>query len=217
MGTHAGSTDEDPLVLTAQELTRGVVNGARVGFGILGLAAVVIGVGLLVWPERVLSVAAVLIAIYLLVDGLVRLVFGIVGRGVAVGYRILDLALALLFLFAGVIALRNIQATGATLLVIAVLVLGFGLIVDGILAFAESGSSAARGWSIALGVVSLLAGIAVLVYPGWTAALLMVFGGIALVIVGILGIVRAFTFGRDELRAAKSAPEKPVVEGRVTE
>lgn len=213
MGAHSGSAGEDPLILTARELTRTTVNAARAGFGVLGLAALAVGVCLLVWPGRALSVAAILIGIYVLVDGVVRLAFGLFARGFALGYRILDLGLALLFVFAGVFALKNAQATGASLLLIAVLVLGFGLIVDGVLALAESGSAPARGWTIALGVLSLLAGIGVLVYPSWTAAWLMAFAGVSLVILGVLGLVRAFTFGRDALRAG----DGPVVEGRVSE
>jgi uncharacterized membrane protein HdeD (DUF308 family) len=43
----------------------------------------------------------------------------------------------------------------------------------------------------------------VLVLPASSAAFLILFSAIALIVLGIIGVVRAFTFGRDVLAAAK--------------
>ena len=87
-------------------------------------------------------------------------------------------------------------------MLIAVIALGFSWIVDGIMAIVESGKSSSRGLGITFGVFSILAGIAVLVWPGFTALAFAVLIGIALTILGVVGIVRAFTFGKDAKVAA---------------
>lgn len=45
-------------------------------------------------------------------------------------------------------------------------------------------------------IVSVLAGLIVLFAPLSSAMWLMVFGGIALIVMGVTSIVRAFSFGR---------------------
>jgi uncharacterized membrane protein HdeD (DUF308 family) len=69
--------------------------------------------------------------------------------------------------------------------------------VEGIMAVTESGASRRQGWSIAYGIVSILAGVAVLALPGWSGFWLLMVAAIILIILGLLGLMRAFTFGRD--------------------
>jgi uncharacterized membrane protein HdeD (DUF308 family) len=45
-------------------------------------------------------------------------------------------------------------------------------------------------------VLSIIAGIVVLVSPFSSTAFLMLFSGIALVVMGISAVIRAFSFGR---------------------
>ena len=59
-----------------------------------------------------------------------------------------------------------------------------------------------RGWAIFFGILSILAGIVVLFSPLWGIAILFVIAGIALIVLGIVQIVRAFTFGRGVTPAA---------------
>ena len=91
--------------------------------------------------------------------------------------------------------------SGETLLVVVAIIIGVAWIMEGVLALLESGSAQSRGWAIAFGIISLLAGIIVLVTPAWSAVMLMVFTGASLVVMGIVSLVRAFTFGREVLRA----------------
>ena len=51
-----------------------------------------------------------------------------------------------------------------------------------------------------------VAGLVVLFLPASSAVFLILFAAIALIVLGIIGIVRAFTFGRDVLKAAGAAP-----------
>jgi uncharacterized membrane protein HdeD (DUF308 family) len=193
------SPDEfrDALRLEAAGLAKRAINGVRLTFGIAGGVAVIIGALLLIWPQHTIPVLAFLFGIYLVVTGGVRLVLGIFGRSLGTGHRVLNVLLGTLLIVGGVIALRDVQVASATLLLIVAIVVGVGWIVEGIMAVTESGASRRQGWSIAYGIVSILAGVAVLAVPGWSGFWLLMVAAIILIILGLLGLMRAFTFGRD--------------------
>ena len=198
-------TDPDPLIhefsLDAAGLTRSAINGIRTALGISGAAAVILGVVLLFWPEKTLSVVAVFVGIYFLIAGIARLAIGIFSRGISGGIRTLNIVLGALLVFVAILALKNVSAAAATLVIFAIALIGVGWIIEGVMAIAESARAASRGWAITFGILSILAGIVVLVMPASSAALLLLFAAIALIVIGIVGIVRAFTFGRDVLAA----------------
>jgi len=77
--------------------------------------------------------------------------------------------------------------------------------VEGVVALVQSGDSPSRGWTIFFGILSVVAGIIVLFSPLWGAVVLFVIAGIALIVLGIIQIVRAFTFGRGAGGAAATA------------
>ncbi len=201
MTDYSASSDTDVFGLDAQTLGRSAINGIRVAFGIMGVVAVILGVVLLVWPVKTAAVFTVALGIYFLVVGVVRLGLGIFSRGIGGWERAFDIFLGVLLVILGIFALRNVNASSAALLFLIVTIIGIGWILEGVFAIVQSGSSASRGWTITFGIISIIAGILVLVTPGWSVALLILFGGIVLVILGVVGIVRAFTFGRDALKA----------------
>jgi uncharacterized membrane protein HdeD (DUF308 family) len=200
-------TTTDPLenlvhdfALNAKNLSKSAINGIRLAFGIGGIVALILGIILLVWPAKTLGVVAIFLGIYFLVAGVIRLAMGIFSKGISGGMRTLDILLGVLLIVAGVIALKNVAATTAALLILIVAVIGVGWIIEGVLAIVESRGAPSSGWAITSGVISIIAGIVVLVIPGWSAVWLILMAGIVLIIVGILGIVRAFTFGREALK-----------------
>ena len=65
----------------------------------------------------------------------------------------------------------------------------------------QSGDSPSKGWAIFFGILSIIAGIVLLFSPLYIVVLWWILG-ISLIVLGIIQIVRAFTFGR----GAKSAP-----------
>jgi uncharacterized membrane protein HdeD (DUF308 family) len=200
-------TTTDPLenlvhdfALNAKNLSKSAINGIRLAFGIGGIVALILGIILLVWPAKTLGVVAIFLGIYFLVAGVIRLAMGIFSKGISGGMRTLDILLGVLLIVAGVIALKNVAATTAALLILIVAVIGVGWIIEGVLAIVESRGAPSSGWAITSGIISIIAGIVVLVIPGWSAVWLILMAGIVLIIVGILGIVRAFTFGREALK-----------------
>ena len=68
-------------------------------------------------------------------------------------------------------------------------------IVEGIVALSTLGDAASKGWSIIFAIISIIAGIVpALLRRSWGAAVLWWLLGIALVVLGIINIVRAFTY-----------------------
>ena len=187
----------DVFELDPNALGKSGINAVRAAFGLVGILAVALGITLLVWPGKTVAVVAGIAGIYFIFAGIARLALSIFSSGLSAGHRILGMVVGLIVLLAGIIVLRNIHTAAAVLVLIAVIALGFSWIVDGIMAIVESGKSSSRGLGITFGVFSILAGIAVLVWPGFTALAFAVLIGIALTILGVVGIVRAFTFGKD--------------------
>ena len=95
-----------------------------------------------------------------------------------------------------IIAFANLAQTTAVLAIFIAVLIGVLWIVEGVVALAQLGDAPSKGWAIFFGLLSIVAGIVVLFSPLWAAELLFIIAGIALIVLGIVQIVRAFTFGR---------------------
>lgn len=180
----------------AAQLTREQINGFRVAFGVLGAISVIVGVLLLVWPGKTIATVAALLGIYLVAAAVVRLAVATFSRGITAAGRAVDIVVGLLLLVLGIFALRNLATSSAALLLIAVLVIGIGWIAEGVYAIVQFRDSPAPVWSILAGILSVIAGVIVLLVPGATAAFLIAFSAIVLLVLGVVGIARAFAFGK---------------------
>lgn len=207
------TTPFDSLRLDASALSRSVLRAVRSTILVAGSAAIIIGALLLFWPTKSLQVAAVLLGIYFLISGVARILLAVSTPGLSVGLRVLDLIFGVLFLVGGVFMLRNSVLAAATLAVVIGFIVGISWIVEGVLALVESGSAASRGWAIAFGIISILAGATVLVVPAWSTVWLVIFTGAALLVSGIVAVVRGIRLGRD----AESALDDAVIEGTVVD
>ena len=186
--------------LDARHLSKSAINAVRFAFGVAGVVALILGIVLLVEPVKTFTVVAIILGINFLVVGVVRVALSIFTSGVSAGLRVLNILFGVLLIIVGVAAIKN-SAVAAELLVIFVVVLiGIGWIIEGVLALVESGKSESRSWAIIFGVISVLAGITVLLVPVSSALVLILISGISLVALGIVGILRAFTFGKAALQ-----------------
>ncbi len=185
----------DVLGLEIDNVPAKFISAVRVGIGIVSAIALFIGVALLVWPGRTLVVAGALIGINLLVSGVVRLGVGVFGTAYSGGMRALSIILGLFVLLGGIIMLRNLESSTAILLLIMTIIVGISWIIEGIVALVDSDKAPSRGWAITLGILSIVAGVAVVAMPGWTAVVFVTFAAIMLIVLGLTGIIRAFRFG----------------------
>jgi uncharacterized membrane protein HdeD (DUF308 family) len=72
---------------------------------------------------------------------------------------------------------------------------GVSWIVEGVVGLTLIGDSASKVWTIVYALIGIVAGILVLTSPLWGAALLWLWLGVSLVVMGFVQIVRAIRFG----------------------
>jgi uncharacterized membrane protein HdeD (DUF308 family) len=162
--------------------------GWVLGFGIVTLLA---GLLAIVWPGKTIVAIAVLFGIQLVVAGIFRFVAAFAADDETGGTRVLLALLGVLSFIVGLYALRHVLLTIAAL----ALLLGIFWIVNGAVetfaALSHRGMQG-RGWTIFMGLLSVVAGIVVLVYPAISLATLAIVLGFWLLVYGIMEIMLAF-------------------------
>lgn len=175
-------------------VARAAVNGIRTALGLSGAIALIVGILILVWPGRTAVVVTAIIAVYAIVGGLVYAGLGIFSKTMGGWSRVGHIVLGLLYVIAGVIAFFNLGMTAAWLAVFIGLLVGIMWIVEGIVALTTLGDATSKGWTIFFAILSIVAGIVLIFSPLWGALVLWWLLAISLVVLGIIQIVRAFTF-----------------------
>jgi uncharacterized membrane protein HdeD (DUF308 family) len=161
--------------------------GWMMAFGIISLLA---GITVLVWPGRTLIVVAVLFGVQLVVTGIFRFVAAFASEDLTGGTRVLLAVLGVLSLIIGLYAVRHVLVT----LLALSLLLGIYWIVNGavelFMALSARGVPG-RGWTVVTGVISVLAGLLVLVYPAISLLTLVVVLSVWLLVLGLMEITMA--------------------------
>jgi uncharacterized membrane protein HdeD (DUF308 family) len=169
-----------------------------------GIITALAGVGVLVWPGQTLVVIAVLFGIQLVVAGIFRFVaaFALDESG---GTRVLYALLGALSIIVGVYAIRHFGVTlGALALLLGIFWIAQG-IVELFAAISNRGMPE-RGWTMFLGILSVVAGVVVVAYPGISLLTLAFVLGIWLIIFGGMEIFFAFRLRSVGSTAARLAP-----------
>lgn len=175
-------------------VSRTLTNGVRTAFGIAGIIAIIIGILILVAPLKTASVITAFIAIYAVVAGVIYAALGIFAKSASTWGRIGNVLLGVLFVIAGIVAFTDLGNVTTVLAVFTAIFIGVSWIFEGVLAFASLRSVANKVWGVVFAVLSIIAGILVITAPFAFAALLWLILGVALVVLGILQIVRAFSY-----------------------
>ncbi|GAA3771383.1 hypothetical protein GCM10022240_24410 [Microbacterium kribbense] len=174
--------------------TSAVARGIRTSLGVGGIIALIIGILILVLPGKTAVVVTAIIAIYAIVVGLVYLGLGLFSQATGGWARVGHIVLGAIFILAGIVAFMNLRLAAASLAVFLGILVGIMWIIEGIVALTTLGSSRAKGWTAFFAVLSIVAGIILLLSPLWGALVLWWLLGISLVVLGITQILRAFTF-----------------------
>ena len=162
-----------------------------------GVLTIVLGGIVLAWPGPTLLVASTLFGVYLLLTGFVGLFMAFTLPRSA-GMRVLLFISGILSVVLAILSFRHFGDAYAILLLS--LWIGIGFIFQGVAAIAAAiGESElpGRGWSIVLGVISVIAGLVVLVWPFDSIVVLVVVAGVWLVILGVVQIIHSFQIRRD--------------------
>jgi uncharacterized membrane protein HdeD (DUF308 family) len=156
-----------------------------------GLLTIVLGVLVLAWPGPSILVASTLFGVYLLLSGVVELFFAFtLPRSAAT--RVMLFITGALSLVLAIMSFRHFGDGYAVLLLS--LWVGIGFIFQGVSAVAVGiGESdlPGRGWYIVTGIISVIAGLAVLVWPFESIAVLTLAAGIGLIVIGITQVIQA--------------------------
>ncbi|MET8148518.1 HdeD family acid-resistance protein [Actinoplanes sp. NPDC049668] len=153
--------------------------------------SVVLGVVMLVWPEATLKVVAALFGVWLLLHGIVRIVQAITATARDGAERALLGVIGVFFVVAGVIALRNLLVTLTLLVTLVGLMWLIGGILELISAFGGSDRQY-RGWGIALGVISIVAALVVLLWPDISVVAFVYLTGAWLIFIGLIQVGMVF-------------------------
>jgi hypothetical protein len=170
-----------------------VQRGERIAWWLaLGAAAlgVVLGVVMMVWPEATLKVVAALFGVWLLVHGGVRIVQAITGTAAEGAERAILGVIGMFFVVAGVIALRNLLVSLALLITLVGLMWLIGGILELVSAYGGQGDY--RLWHLALGLLSIVAALVVIVWPDLSLLTLVSVTGVWLVVLGLIQVAMVF-------------------------
>lgn len=173
--------------------------GWLLGFGVLTLVAGLVAVA---WPGRTVLVLALVFGAQLLVGGIFWFGAAVSSRGQGTAGQIV---LAVLAVISGIVCLRSPFQVALVL----PLVLGLYWIINGLVemfqAVTRGEEAPARGWAIAMGVLSLLAGIAVLVYPGTGLLVLGWVLGFWLIVYGAITVSRSLSLRASQVHPVTAA------------
>lgn len=196
MSTPQSNTMFAAFSLDSANLSKSSINTVRTALGVSGAAALIIGLLITFWPKGSAVVLTIMIGIYFLIAGLAYLGLGIFSKGISGGARALDIILGAIFIIVGILMLVNPTESAVVVGIFLGVLVGILWIIEGVVALAQSSDAPSRGWAIFFGILGVVAGIVLLFSPLWGAVILFIITGIALIILGIMQIVRAFTFGR---------------------
>ena len=155
-----------------------------------GVLAVLLGIAIVAWPGISILIAAIFFGAYLLVTGIAQIVLAF-SLNAPTGSKVL---LGISGLAAVVLGVLCFLSLADSILLLAIWI-GVGFIFRGVATTASAVSDKTlpgRGLEIFFGIVSLIAGIVMMVMPFESLATLALVVGIWLIVTGIFEIVMAF-------------------------
>ena len=164
---------------------------------VMGIASILLGLLAIVFPGATIVTVALYFAAWLFVSGIFSVISSFTRDGDTVSWA-LTAIIGVLSVIVGFALLR----TPFQSVEVFIFVLGIFWLVQGIMTFvAAFALKRGRGWALVSGILGILAGIIILVYPISSAVTLAFVGGIWLVILGVIQVIAGL-----ELRSLGSRP-----------
>lgn len=180
-------------VSLAEEPTRSLRGFIRTGLAISGAVSVVVGILILVWPGHTAAVVTAVIAAWAVVGGIVYVAVGIFAAASSGWARAGHIILGVLFIAAGIIAFTRLGAATTALFLFIGILVGILWIIEGIAALVTLGEAHYKVPTLIFAVLSIVVGIILLFSPLYSIVL-WVWIGVALLVLGIVQIIRAITW-----------------------
>jgi uncharacterized membrane protein HdeD (DUF308 family) len=162
----------------------------------MGVASVILGLLAMFYPGATVVTIGIFFAAWLFVSDAYEVVTSFTRDG-DTGSRVLHALIGVLAVIVGFALLR----TPFQSVEVFIFVLGIFWLIQGIMTFvAAFAVKQGRNWRLFSGILGIVAGIIILVYPITSAVTLAFIGGIWLVILGVTQVIAGF-----QLRRARSA------------
>ena len=154
-----------------------------------GIISIVVGAVALIWPAKTVVIVAIIFAVWLIVSGIFSMVRGF-APGLSGGMRALFIITGILSLALGIFAIRG---EFQELFILSIFI-GIWFLFRGFSTlFLGFENKEGRGWNIFFGIVMLIGGVVVLVWPGISLVTLTWVAGIWLILTGIYELIAAFS------------------------
>ena len=170
---------------------------------VLGALTLILGIIVSAHPTESLNVVAVLLGVVMIISGIFHLIQAFDADQL---HRVWAGIAGLLFIVIGVVLIRHLHLTRALI----GLFIGITWIVQGLAALLgglAGGAREGRGWWIAFGVVSLIAGIVVAATPANSLDVLATLLGIWFIIMGVFEIAGGLLLRRGLRRDLARRPD----------
>jgi uncharacterized membrane protein HdeD (DUF308 family) len=167
-----------------------------------GLVAVALGVIALVWPGKTLVVAGVLFGIYLVVSG-IGYVFAAFGAHTGAAMRVLMFITGVVSLVLGFFCFRDKLES----ILLLALWIGISWVFRGLTLLAAALSFdhlPGRGWQVLAGVIIVIGGGVLIIYPMDSIQILTLVAGWWLIVIGIIDVIDALQVRHRTKQVAKS-------------
>jgi uncharacterized membrane protein HdeD (DUF308 family) len=169
----------------------------------LGVLTLIVGAAVLVWPGQSIVAAGILFVVYLLASGIAQVIAAFTVNSPAAS-RVMLFISGALSIALGVFALRDYN-DGAAVWLLA-LWIGVGFVFQGVSETALAVSFKElpeRGWYIFLGVLTVIAGAVMLVWPISSIVVLSIIAGVWLVVIGTTEMVWALNVRSETKRVER--------------
>ena len=183
---------------SASEKLRVTITTYRWGFGIAGLVAIAMGIFVLVWPNEIVKIAALLVGIYAVLSGLIYIFTAIRAKELKSLARITRVIAGIAFITAGIVMLSFLSASAVVLANVLGVILGILWMVEGVSALMLlRGRVEQNALATGYAIVALVIGVLLLLTPVWGTAFLRWMIGFGLVLLGIAQVYRAAMASRE--------------------
>jgi uncharacterized membrane protein HdeD (DUF308 family) len=179
--------DEVEVVESSQELTE--LKRTWWLLALLGVLSIGVGLLLIFWPSATLTTITAIVGLFMILTGVVRFFVGVFDS--SSDERWLLIFMGIIGVALGVIVMKNPEATIKVIVLITAVFWLIGGMVELFRGIANS-DLPDRGARIALGALSVLFGVILLVWPAVTVGVFAVLMGIYVVLFGLIEIVAAF-------------------------
>lgn len=162
--------------------------------GISGIISLILGLLILLFPGISAQLGTILVGTSFILMGIIYLFSFITLPLESSWSKLGHIILGVLYIVTGIFSLLNITATTAVLFIIIGILVGMTWVYEGCLTLTLAFTSSAKGWTIFSSIISILAGISLLLSPFIGAVALWTLLGTILLVIGIVKLIQFFSW-----------------------